>query len=486
MKSFLILFTFLFWCNGLLAQRERLDSLRRDLAVHTADTARSITLSYIASAYQDLNPDSALIFAQEAYQLALKAKYLKGEAWGLNELAAAYNNLGNFPKALDYYLQELKIEEQRGLMDNIAGLNLSIALVHTNAKDYESGLRYAKRADSIINLYKYDYLSVFSLLNIGDIFEKMNQLDSALNYTYKCLSRSQMDKNDLITGTALNNLGNIYSKSGNLKDAEENYRAGLRYLAVANDFGIIAEGMLGLAKIFQRQQKVDSAILYARQSFLVAHQKEFTVKALDASVLLASLFKEQGRIDSSFAYQEIMIALKDSIYSRERVKDLTTLNAEEQMRQKEIALQKELEAKELEQKLQMLMIGISIPLFFLISVVISRRKVNKRLVEFFGVVSILLLFEYITLILHPFIAEKTHHNPFYEIIIFVAIAAVITPLHHRFQHWVINKLKEYNSLRHQKAVVLKAEEETGALVVDINENKNDNEENGEMPVPPLS
>lgn len=486
MKFCLFLFSFLIWSSGVLAQKERLDSLRKDLQIHKDDTSRALTLSRVANAYQDLNPDSALLFAQEAYQLALKWNYLKGESWSLNELAAAYNNLGNFPKALDYYLQELKIEEQRGLIENIAGLNISIALVHTNAKDYENGLRYAKAADSLINLYKYDYLSVYSLLNIGDIFEKMNQLDSALNYTYKCLSKSQVDKNDLITGTALNNLGNIYSKSGNLKDAEDNYRAGLRYLAVANDFGIIAESLLGLAKIFQRQQKIDSAIVYARQSYMVAHQKEFTVKALDASMLLASLFKMQGRIDSSFAYQEVMINLKDSMYSRERVKDLTTLNAEEQMRQKEIALQKELEAKELEQKLQMLMIGISIPIFFLISVVISRRKVNRKLVEFFGVVSILLLFEYITLILHPFIAEKTHHNPFYEIIIFVAIAAVITPLHHRFQHWVINKLKEYNSLRHQRAAVPVKEEAPGALVVDINENKNDNEDKGEMPIPPLS
>lgn len=485
MKILLFLLSFLLLSSDLEAQTGYVDSLKKDLLIHKADTARSLTLSKIANAYQDLNPDSALLFAQEAYQLALANKYLKGEAWSLNELAAAYNNLGNFPKSLDYYLQELKIEELRGIMENITSLHLSIALVHTNAKDYESGLRYAKKADSLINLYKYDYLSVYSLLNIGDIFEKLNFLDSALNYTYKCLSKSQVEKNDLITGTALNNLGNIYSKSGKFKDAEDNYRAGLRYLETANDFGIYAESMLGLAKIFQRQNKIDSAIYYARQSFAIAHQKEFTVKALDASVLLTELFKGQGRIDSSFSYQEIMVALKDSMYSRERVKDLTTLNAEEQMRQKDLALQRELEAKELEQKLQLLMIGISIPLFFLLSVVISKRKVNKKLVEFFGIVSILLLFEYITLLLHPFIAEKTHHNPFYEIIIFVLIAAVITPLHHRFQHWVIHKLTEYNSLRHQRAIARKAEE-SGAIVVDISENTNDNEEAGDAPIPPLS
>ena len=68
-----------------------------------------------------------------------------------------------------------------------------------------------------------------------------------------------------------------------------------------------------------------------------------------------------------------------------------------------------------------------------------------------GIVSVLLFFEYITLLLHPFIAEKSHHSPIIEIVIFVAIAAIITPAHHRIQHWLLKKLAEYNYLKHHKS-----------------------------------
>ncbi len=136
----------------------------------------------------------------------------------------------------------------------------------------------------------------------------------------------------------------------------------------------------------------------------------------------------------------IMYSLKDSIQSIEKVKQLTSITIEEQLRQKQIAEQLEQDKKDLNEKLQLLFIGIMIPAFFLISIYLSRKKVHSKLIEFSGIVSLLLLFEYITLLIHPFVAEKTNHSPFLEIIILVAIAALITPIHHRLERWLMTKL----------------------------------------------
>lgn len=447
MKKFIQ--TALFCIMAFFAQSQGnvLDSLRRVLQIDHSDTGRILILCAMSSQYQNINPDSALFTAQEALILAQRIKYLKGQGRSLSELAAAYTSIGDFPKALDHYLQWMKIEEIRGFPDNIAYVDLNIALLYTNAKDYDNALLYARKSDSITRQYKIEELVPYVYLNIGDIFEKKNMLDSALAYSYKCLEKSKAIGNDLLIGTALNNLGNAYSKMGMLTPAHDNYLEGLSHLEKSNDFSINTESMLGLAKIYEQQGQMDSALYYGRQSYNIARHNSFMVNAFEASVLISRIFKKQSQIDSSFAYQESMIGLKDSIYSREKVKDVSYMTTAEQLRQKEIQQQKELEKQELRQKLQLLGVGILIPMFFLLSVVVSRRKVNKRLVEFLGIVSILMFFEYLTLLIHPFVAEMTHHNAFYEIVIFVAIAAVITPLHHRFQHWVINKLKDWNSLR---------------------------------------
>lgn len=434
---------------SLFSQSRIVDSLNLALNKVKTDTGRIILLYNLSNVYQDSQPDSALLLGREAYELAKKIKFLKGESWGLSQMAIAFNNMGNFPKALEYYIEQLKIEEERSRPDNIANIYLNIGLVYTDTKDYDKALFYTLKCDSIINANKIEDLSLYSLLNIGDIYQKANVLDSALAYTKRCYAKAIMAGNDLIIGTALNNLGNIYIKTGDLTQAFNNYKAGLPYLQSSDDLNTYTEGVLGLAKVFERNQQHDSAILYGKQSFHIASQNQFMIRALDAGLFLSQVYKKLN-IDSAYKYQEILVGLKDSIYSREKIREVQNLTSAEQLRQLEIVRLKKAEKKDRSVKLQLLMIGIAIPIFFLMSVLISRKKVNKKMIEFSGIISILLLFEYITLLLHPFVAEKSNHSPLIEIIVFVAIAAIITPSHHKIEHWLIAKLTQLNYLKYYK------------------------------------
>ncbi len=447
MKGTLLVMLLLSLFTG-LAQHQKPDSLQIALTAATTDTARVIARCNISHAFQGSKPDSALLYAQEAYFLSVKISFMRGESWALSEMAFAFNSLGNFPKALEYYIMQLKREEKRGYPDNIAIVYLNIALLYDNSKDYHKALGYAKTADSIIRVNRYDNLALYSELDVGEIYEKLNDLDSAQLYTETCFSKAVLAGNSSVTGTALNNLGNIFYKRHQLPEAADKYRSALPYLNATNDFSTYTESLLGLARIANERQQPDSAIHFARHSFRIASNNLFLSRALDASALLVKLFKEKNNTDSAFAYQEIKVALKDSIESRERIKAMQNLATEEELRQKEIAKQKREEVEDRKQKLQLLIIGIAIPIFFFISLVLSRRKVHKRLIEFSGIISILLLFEYITLLLHPFIAEKTNHSPIIEIIIFVTIAAIISPLHHRIERWLIKELTRLNALKH--------------------------------------
>lgn len=467
MKKISLLLLLVLTGSLLIAQSREVDSLNALLARATKDTAKIILMYKLSHAYQDSRPDSALLLAQEAYLMAKNIKYIKGESWSLSQMATAFNSLGNFPMALKYYIEQLKIEETRSDPGNIATVYLNIALLYNNARDFEKAILYAKKADSIVTVNKIKDLSLYCLLDIGEIFEKENMLDSALVYTQKCYAKSVNAGNALITGTALNNLGNIYFKTGDLVEASKSYKAGLPYLQTSNDLTTYAEAMLGLAKIFESKQQYDSATWYGKNSYDLSSGNQFMVKALDASVFLTRLYKKNN-IDSAFVYQEILIGLKDSIDSREKIKAMQNITTEEQFRQKEMALLKKKEKKDRNQQLQLLAIGFSIPVFFLISVIISRRKVNKKMIEFSGIISILLLFEYITLLLHPFIAEKSNHSPFIEIVIFVAIAAVITRSHHKVEHWLIEKLTQFNYLRHHKHIPVNDENMNEEEIVNKN------------------
>ncbi len=102
-------------------------------------------------------------------------------------------------------------------------------------------------------------------------------------------------------------------------------------------------------------------------------------------------------------------------------------------------IKEELEKERLQQ-LQLLGIGLFIPLLFLSTFLLSRRKINQRLIRFLGIILLLIFFEYLLLLLHPYVVEFTHHTPVFEILIFVAIASILVPAHHKMEHLFIQKL----------------------------------------------
>jgi CDP-diglyceride synthetase len=57
-------------------------------------------------------------------------------------------------------------------------------------------------------------------------------------------------------------------------------------------------------------------------------------------------------------------------------------------------------------------------------------------VEFIGHIWLLLLFEAITLFIHPYVEEKTHHAPIFMLLILVIVASLLLPLHHKLENWV--------------------------------------------------
>ncbi|HMR85077.1 MAG TPA: hypothetical protein PKE30_18155, partial [Niabella sp.] len=210
----------------------------------------------------------------------------------------------------------------------------------------------------------------------------------------------------------------------------------------------------GLAAAYQQKGLQDSAKYFALLAYNISYSNGLLSNALASGKFLSDFYKERKNFDSAFHYQTIMVTLKDSLQGIAKIKQLESLSIQEQLRQNELAALRAREKEEYRQRLQLLAIGIAIPFFFFFSIFISRRKVNRRVIHFFGILSLLLLFEYLTLFLHPWVADVTHHSPLLEIIMFVCIAALMVPAHHRIEHWFIKRLAtnyEEAKSRKQKA-----------------------------------
>jgi len=450
MRWFLVVLLFTF--SEARGQNSMIDSLKKELQTAKHDTDKAVLLYKLSYYYQNYKPDTALKLAQAAYEISKDENFMRGQNSSLGMIASAYKKMRNFPRALETYVEQLKLlEKKKDADEELAGAYLSIALVHSGNEDYSRALFYAYRADSIARKFKLSDLYLYTSLDIGDIYTKSGQLDSGLYYTTLTYRASLQNKNDQITGTALNNMGNINLKAGRLNEALIDFRNSIPYLFSMQDYNTLSECYLGLAQAFDELGKKDSAFHYANRSYQLAADNQFIQHSIQSSQFLYILYKNERRIDSAFAYQETYMALKDSFDNAEKIKELQVLTMNEQFRQDEIAREKKKESKERSFKLEFLLIGMLIPVFFFLSAYISRKKVNKRVIELSGIFSLIFLFEYITLLIHPYVKEKASHSPIYEILFFVAIAAILSPTHHKVEYWLISKLTRRH---HQRNMAL--------------------------------
>ena len=450
-----IIFLLLFF-GSITAQSQttKIDSLQKLLAQPQADSNRVTLLWKLAEQYQFFKPDTTIELAQQAQLLASHIKYTEGESRSYAIMATGQYLLGNYTASLNNYMQKLKIEEQRKSARNYASALNNIGLIYILLSDYEKALSYLYRADSTINavggVAKKD-LQFGIHTNLGETFYKMKNTDSAKHYFSAALKLAVKNGDGFHQGVASLGLGNVFAANGNDSIAMINYRRAFPFFSDGTNNDMLCETALGFANVFQKIAMPDSSLKYARLAFEIARKDGFISRELDAANFISRFYKNNNKLDSAFVYMEQAVMLQDSLKGQSKTREAMIISTNEQIRQTEIAEQKLREKESRLQQLQILAICIFIPIFFILTVAVSKIKINKSVVRFMGVVSLLLFFEFLILLLHPLIGQLVHHNKILELLVLVFIGAGLVPLHHKLEHIIIEKLtKEKQEIKEEQ------------------------------------
>jgi tetratricopeptide (TPR) repeat protein len=145
MRIFILAAVLLIYTSS-TAQTVEIDSLKKLLAVTDDGPKRINLLEGLSYAYLSSYPDTSLKYALEGLQLAKDINHRKGEAICINALGNVYFHIGDNAKALEYYLEYLKIKEELKDWDNIAVAYYNISAVYTEQQDYPHALAYLFKA----------------------------------------------------------------------------------------------------------------------------------------------------------------------------------------------------------------------------------------------------------------------------------------------------------------------------------------------------
>ena len=137
--------------------------------------------------------------------------------------------------------------------------------------------------------------------------------------------------------------------------------------------------------------------------------------------------------------------MKDSVFSRNNINKIQSLAFSEKLRMIEEEGKLAAEKEQRKQNLQYALIALGIIIFVILYLLLSTRIItNVKVIEFLSVVALLIVFEFLNLLLRPFLEKITRHSPLLMLIALVSIAALLVPLHHRLEKWATHKLVEKN------------------------------------------
>jgi class 3 adenylate cyclase len=277
--------------------------------------------------------EKKLTFANELLNLAqqqdsisyfYKGYYLKGNALRLK---------GDLSEALESYFEGAKYAMQEDI--NLGDVYMAIADVYSIIGNSNNSVNYYKKAIEN-NRLKNDSMKIASsLLNAGDEYFNIGQLDTARQFTEEAGKIFQQLNYFLGEAYALGNIGMMDAEMGNDITAEKNMNEAIRIMEGLEDFYPIAVYLTYISDIYQNKGNNEKAVSYAKKSLDIATSNGLKKQIGDAHFKLFELFEKAGEADKSLFHYKEYIASRDSINNLNEIQTMADLRTDFEVSQKQ-------------------------------------------------------------------------------------------------------------------------------------------------------
>ena len=342
MKNKICILLFLFGINTLNAQQQPVaEKLKAIILLQNGDTTE--VTAWVSLASQETRFDLAIKYAEKGLLLAQKIKYKKGEADCFLLYAVANDHTFNFSQVIKYNLMALGIYREIKNTTGIASAHLNLQGSYRTMLDYRNAIVHGLLGEQIAETNNVKGVFVFPghrlaplfLAEIGQTYLLLNKLDSAYLYAQKSI-----DQNELFNGAKwgfpVYLLGTIQAMQGKYEVALKNYNLAIE-LSIKNGFFRDTLQVLGgMSTLYKHKKQQDSAIYFAK-IITQSNNPELELKTLlEALSNLSEIYKIRGDKDSTLKYMELLYALKDSIFSKDKDREIQNLTFNERLKQQDI------------------------------------------------------------------------------------------------------------------------------------------------------
>lgn len=225
--SSLLLISFVLLTTSIAAQDKAADLSELNKTSTPQDSAKVYFQMGWESYYE--NPSLTRKYALQLLEVTSRHKLPRYKARAIGLLGLYNEAVGKYDEAIRYYHQAIEIILPiDSLRSNLSAHYSNLSIAYHHAANFEDALTYQRKALAIQKEFEDEYPTMMSYNALGNIFQRMNQLDSATYYFNQALSLAS--DNPSAKAMINSNLGDVYLKQKQWAQAYDAYNYNYQFL----------------------------------------------------------------------------------------------------------------------------------------------------------------------------------------------------------------------------------------------------------------
>ncbi|MBM4049802.1 MAG: tetratricopeptide repeat protein, partial [Planctomycetes bacterium] len=242
-------------------------------------------------------------------------------------LVDACYNLKDYPKAIRYQAEVVKLAEQGKDVARLAEACRVLGVLQLRADDYKASVASLKRAVEIYQKNNLTEAAIDALAELGRAQESGTKYADALQSFRASLDMSREMKKERSAGDQLRRLGRVYYlRLSNYVEAEEYFRQALAVFQRLGDQKNVVETTLEIGLVHEKLADFREAAKYYQSGLELAQRGNDKLGQCKALIFLANTAWFQGDYHNAFKFTRASEALAKEIGSKpQQVIALNTL-----------------------------------------------------------------------------------------------------------------------------------------------------------------
>jgi signal transduction histidine kinase len=291
-----------------------------------------------------------------------------------------YLNMGALYLSIPDYLKALEANEKAIVMflqindiDNASSCYMNVGEVYLGLQQPIKAIEYINKALPEFKKYNkgnnygvceayrliataYLIASEEDMIGLGDNMN--NKYSKSLEYLFKALNIAYATKDVPLSSVINHSIGDVYTTKGNWQLARKHYDTALLFsesIVGREEAGNI---YFSLGKLSSIENKFIEALNYLRKSYNIGKQVGFLKLQQNSLQTIGSVYESLGKYDSALLYHKQYILIRDSIYGKEKEKEIfrKQLQLDYSVKENVYKLQDKLNNQKLQQQQQALVV----------------------------------------------------------------------------------------------------------------------------------